>query len=117
MRDKIVNYLFILKLELKDLHDDIELLMEAAAKDKETNEITNYVFLENLSLFKNEILGVDVFDKIIDSIDPHEYEDLSILIEDLKSKFKIKMVEYGIEKAIDLSIIRKMDKVKKYVLQ
>ncbi len=117
MRDKIINYLFILKLELKDLHDDIEMLINTCKEDKENCAITNYVFLENLSLFKNEILGVDVFDKIIDSINPHDYTDLDDLIQDLKILFQEKMVEFGIEKAIDLSILRKMDKVKRYVTQ
>lgn len=117
MRDKIINYLFILKLELKDLHDDIEMLMTSCKEDKENCAITNYVFLENLSLFKNEILGVDVFENIIDEINPHDYSGLDELIVDLKGKFKEKMIEFGISKAIDLSILRKMDKVKRYVTQ
>ncbi|MFW6366963.1 MAG: hypothetical protein ACOC2H_10880 [Spirochaetota bacterium] len=117
MRDKISNYLFILKLELKDLHDDIDVLIEACRKERESCLITNYVFMENLSLFQNEILGVDVFEKIIENTNPHDYGSLDELIEDLKDKFQRKMVEYGIAKAINLSILRKMDKVKRYVTQ
>ena len=117
MRDKIINYLFILKLELKDLQDDISLLIDACQREKEECRITNYVFLENLALFKNEILGVNVFESIIDQINPHDYDNLDKLIDNLKKLFSEKMVEYGIERAIDLSILRKMDKVKRYVTQ
>lgn len=117
MRDRIINYLFILKLELNDLYDDIQMLMDECQKEKEKYRITDYVFMENLSLFKNEVLGVNVFHNIIDSVDPHDFDNLDELIGYLKERFRTKAADCGIEKAIDLSISRKMDKVKKYVTQ
>ncbi|MDA3901213.1 MAG: hypothetical protein PF637_11930 [Spirochaetes bacterium] len=119
MLKKKKNYLVILKLELEDLTEDIDLLIKKCKEDKDDCAITNYVFMENLTLFKNEILGVDVFHDIIDEVSEHidDYEDLDKMIDYLKSNFQEKMMEFGIAKAINLSILRKMDKVKSYVIQ
>lgn len=115
MIEKKKNYLIILKLELEDLLEDIKLLIQQCEVEKKADCITDYVFLENLVFFKNEILGVDAFSKIIDNIDVTTYEELDSLIGDLKVKFEKEMNENGVSKAIHLSILRKMDKVKSYV--
>ncbi|MBN2436215.1 MAG: hypothetical protein JXK07_13195 [Spirochaetes bacterium] len=119
MLKKKSNYLSILKLELEDLKTDIELLIKKCCEDKEEDNISNYVFMENLTLFNNEILGVNVFHTIIDDFASKidEYSDLEEMIDKLKDTFMDKMKEFGVSKAIYLSILRKMDKVKSYVMQ
>lgn len=119
MLKKKNNYLAILKIELEDLKTDIELLIKKCCEDKEEDNISNYVFLENLTLFNNEILGVNAFNDIIDDFESkiNEYTNVEEMIIKLKETFMDKMKEFGISKAIYLSILRKMDKVKSYVMQ
>ncbi len=117
MIEKKKNYLNILRLELEDLHEDIDNLMKACEEQKDDCAITNYVFMENLANLKNELLGLDVFSKIIDETDPAAFESLDDMIIYLKNLFSDEMNEFGIINAVRLLIDRKMEKVKKYVLQ
>lgn len=117
MIEKKRNYLNILALELDDLHEDIDNLMKECISQKEDCIITNYVYMENLANLKNEMLGLDVFSKIINALNPESYDSLDSMIDALKKLFSEKMHEYGIINAIRLLIERKMEKVKKYVMQ
>jgi len=117
MIEKRKNYLNILRMELEDLHEDIDNLIRECAEQKEDCEITNYVYMENLANLKNEMLGLDVFAKIIDSTDPESYATLDEMISALKVVFAERMSEYGIINAIRLLVERKLEKVKKYVMQ
>ena len=76
MRQIKKHYLEILRIELEDLREDLQLLIDECQRNRENGKITDYVFLENVTLFKNELLGVDEFFKIIDTIDTAQYETL-----------------------------------------
>ena len=115
MIQKIENYLKILYLELEDLEMDIELLISECKKEREEDIITNYVFLENLSLLKNELLGLKDFRIIVDEVKPGEYENLEALVDHLRNSFKKKIEDHALSKAIVLYINRKLEKVAKYV--
>lgn len=117
MIEKRKNYLNILRLELEDLHEDIDKLISECDSQKNDCRITNYVYMENLANLKNEILGLDVFSGIIDGTDPGRFNSLDEMIVSLKAAFSESMAEYGIINAIRLMVERKMEKVKKYVMQ
>jgi hypothetical protein len=117
MHATIKNYLKILQLEIEDLRADIHLLIETAEKKKQRGEITNYVFLENMALFRNELLGLKIFEKLLEEVQTHDYQHLDSLMEFLKTSFREKTRRCGIARAICIAIDRKMLKVAKYVTE
>ena len=110
-------YISILRIELKDLQEDIEVLIQKCTEERERGNLTNYVFMENLALFKNELLGVDAFGRILDETDPKAYDALDEMVEDLKQKFQAKVKASGLAEAINVYVERKLRKVARYVTQ
>jgi len=117
MRKANEVYLSILRLELEDLHEDIEVMIEACTKEKEKGRLTNYVFMENIALFKNELLGVDAFGKIVDETDTAAFDTLEAMVNHLKMRFKEKIRTAGLAEVICIYVDRKLEKVQKYVTQ
>ena len=62
------KFLEILKVELNDLGSDLDVLVDEYKKRKSKNEITEYVFLENLAVLKREMYGIDNLIEAIDSV-------------------------------------------------
>ena len=115
MLKKREAFLKILCIELEDLDDDIQALI-LECEDKHCNEeISNYVFLENLAVLRNELFGVESFLVDVKSIKPEDYENIDLLIEDLMKKLEARIHEKGIAHSIVNLINRKMEKVKKYI--
>jgi len=115
MRHLKENYLAILRLELKDLHEDIEALIEHLTREKERGHLTNYVFMENLALFRNELLGVDAFGKILDQLDPEAFATLDEMVDHLRISFRAKVKSSGLAEAINIYVERKLVKVRNYI--
>ena len=117
MPETRAKYLAILRLELDDLHEDIEALIRQTTKERESGNLTNYVFLENLALFKNELLGVDAFGKILEQTDPHAFATLDEMVDHLKTTFRARVKACGLAEVIELYVERKLVKVMQYVAQ
>ena len=117
MRSVKKNYLAILSIELDDLKEDIEHLISELEKNKHEHRCTEHVFLHNLTLFRNELLGVNAFHKILEEINSEDYMTLEAMIAEIKSRFKLRVEMYGLAQVINILIERKLDKVLKYVEQ
>lgn len=117
MPETRAKYLAILRLELDDLHTDIEELIKQTTEERESRELTNYVYMENLALFKNELLGVDAFGRILDELDLGAFTSLEEMVDYLKTDFRAKVKAVGLAEVIDLLVERKLDKVMQYVAQ
>ena len=117
MRNVNEAYLAILKIEMADLHDDIQVLIDECTKEREQGGLTNYVFMENLALFKNELLGVDAFQKVIDDTDIGSFPTLDEMVDHLTVTFREKAKVCGLAEVINIYVARKLDKVRKYVTQ
>lgn len=117
MRKIKENYLAILRIELKDLQEDIETLIEQYTQEREQGKLTNYVFMENLALFKNELLGVEAFSQILDEIDLNRFATLDEMVDHLKNTFRDKVRTCGLAEVINIFIERKLEKVRQYVSQ
>ena len=109
------KYIQILKLELEDLEIDIQKLIENCEETSKTSDLSQNVFLENLALFNNELLGLNIFEKMLDQIDVNELESLEDLVEIIKKSFETKVEELGLAKAINRMVERKLFKVADYV--
>ena len=108
-------YLKILRIEIEDLKTDIEHLIEELKKEHEEEQLTNYVFLENLAVFGNELLGVGYFFNVLDKINPDDFDSLDSMANFIKTTLQKMVEEHGLTEAINNYAGRKLDKVKKYV--
>ena len=113
MRNIITNFVAILKVEIEDLAADIELLLAECQRKKDAGTITDYVYMENMALFRHELLGVRSFGRILTQTDPSRFEKLDDLVAYLKEAFR----EGGYVRAINICVERKMTKVTRYVTQ
>jgi hypothetical protein len=116
MREIKTNYLKILRIEIEDLKQDIEILIEGLKREHESELLTNYVFMENLIVFRNELLGVDDFYQVIDSTDPDKYATLDEMIAAILASFSDMVVQRRLPREIIQYVERKMAKVKQYVI-
>ncbi len=116
MHEMKKKYMKILRIEIEDLREDINDLIEHCKKESETEIISSYVSQENIVIFRKELSELEIFFKILDSIDPDKFENLDELIEFIRDRFTEKIKEFGLIRAIGKFIDRKMIKVKKYVI-
>ena len=117
MRHAKKHYLAIMEIELEDLKEDLELMIETCENDINTGKITEHVYMANLTLFRNELLGVGDFMRILNHTNPDDFTDLDAMIASLKIKFCEKIKTLGLAEAVNICINRKLNKVRKYVSQ
>lgn len=115
MKNKIRNYLTIIYLEIEDLEEDIKYLIGKVEKRKKDGELTNYVFLENQALLKNEIHALESFKNLIKKCTPDDFGSIDGLIQYLREEFKVIVDANSYAEAIMIFVDRKMQKVKTYV--
>jgi hypothetical protein len=111
------KYLDILRIEVEDLIEDIGLIVNEYTERRDRGEITNYVFLENLAVLHNELLGVDDMMEMLDSVDPESYSNLDELVADIEVKIKNKIKNSHLAEALYPLVKRKLEKVSRYVAQ
>ena len=117
MRKIKKRYMEILYIELDDLKEDLELLIDESEKERKNGRLTDHVFFANLALFKNELLGVNAFFKIMEYTDPDAFENLDDLLSHLRSAFQEKVRVCGLARAVNVCLERKLQKVARYVTQ
>jgi len=115
MREIKTSYLRILRIEIEDLKQDIEALIEGLKRERESEILTNYVFMENIMVFRNELLGVDDFFQVIDKTDPDMYDSLEEMMAAILAEFSNMVVQHRLPREIIQYVERKMAKVKRYV--
>ena len=116
MHDNKNKYLKILQIEIEDLQEDVNDLIEHYRKESEIGNISNYIYNENLVVFKKELLCLKMFFTILDSIDPDKYDTIDELIKFIRDSYEEKIKESGLIRATSTFIERKLTKVKKYVM-
>lgn len=115
MHSPIQAYLTILKLELVDLEKDLDLLVNRSTERHNNEEITDYVFMENVATLKNEISGVDGYVKYLDTLREDSFDDIDSLIDSLKSSIAQKVKQQALAGVVEVLLNRKIDKVKMYL--
>ena len=115
MKHQIKNFLEILKLELDDLNEDIQTLKQECEYKLKKGVITNYVHMENMALYDNELHAVNAFRRIVEVSEPDSFHSLDDLVIHINETFRTVMKACGYAEAGRISIERKMLKVAKYV--
>lgn len=111
------NFLRILTLELEDMRQDIELEIQATEKTLCEANIAPHVFRENLALLNNKLLAVRDFEQILSTVRAEDYAALDELADSVLNSFKSQVDFRGWVYSTGLTIERKINKVKKYILQ
>ncbi len=103
------KYLKIFKLELQNLIDDITELINYEKNLYDNNTHTNFVYLENLVVLKDEIMGINGILGIIDDLfigfHSENYRD------DLQKSLKEFVEKKGYPQAVYRLIERKIKKI------
>ncbi len=116
MREIKKKYLQMLRIEIEDLREDIDLLVIEYDRLHENEQLSNYVFSENLTVIRRELLGVHAFFRLLDEINPDRFATLDDLIADLSDTFRGMVKKNGLPEVIESYVERKLLKVKEYVL-
>ena len=117
MKEKLNKFLKILKIELEEFLEYLEYLLEVHRFRAEQGEITNYVYLENITVLKNELSGIKNILKIIDVVKADDFQDIESLILHLEKRTVESIKHFNYPEAIHVMCRRKLDKVKKFVLE
>lgn len=111
------KFVGVLKVELEDLAFDIEDLMKNEEAEYRAGRLTDYVYQENAAVLGNELKGVRLARRELDGLDPDTYDDLGTLISAFLDRIRSLFREEGIVGAAETAILRKIDKVRRYVLR
>ncbi|HEX2957091.1 MAG TPA: hypothetical protein VHO70_09665 [Chitinispirillaceae bacterium] len=115
MIQKNKTFLKMFILELEDLHQDIKLLIERYKDAREHESITNYVFMENIALMKNELFGIDSFHSEVKNLKPDNFSDIDELIAYCRQLLTKRCQEKGIAPSAIVLAERKMKKILTYI--
>ena len=117
MKEVKQSFKEIMFIELRDLRQDLELLIEDNRQRSQNTTISERVFQENIALFKNELIGLNEFTDILEETNPKDFANLDNLIQELSQKFRKKVRASDLAEAIIICVERKMQKVANYVLR
>ena len=85
-------------------------------RDKHSHDqISDYVYLENLAVLQNELFGVEGFIEDVRSTNLDLYESVEELVDDLIKLIKDRVNEKGLVKSIIYLVERKIKKVAFYI--
>jgi hypothetical protein len=115
VKEKKQKFIRILTTEIEDLIDDIEHLMVVYKNRCEKGEITNYVYLENNALLKNEISCLKNFIKFLSKLELDKIETIEELYLFIGKEFKQQLEEHCYAHSIENFVERKLQKVINYI--
>jgi hypothetical protein len=117
MKDILHRFIGILKIELEDLEEDIDDLLELCQRQKNSKEITNYVYLENKSLLLNEIAGIKSLINSLDTWDARKFESKEEMFQEIDRMVHARTRECAFPEAVYSLVKRRLDKVVQYLMQ
>ena len=117
MKEKLRKYLKILTIEFEDNLEYLEYLLEAHRFREGQGDITHYVYLENVTVLKNELSGINNCLKIVKSLAADDFDNLESLIMYLEKQVAENVKHFSYPKAVLIVCQRKLEKVKRFVLE
>jgi hypothetical protein len=116
MRAALNKFISIFRIELEDLEEDINDLLEILEKRRDSQEITNYVYIANKGTLLNEISCVhELLDKM-SAIDAYQYESVEAMIADVKKMLDQRIQDCDFPEVVHSLVQRKFEKVCTYVM-
>ena len=115
-RAALNKFISIFRIELEDLEADINDLLEILEKRKDSQEITNYVYMENKGVLLNEIACVHELLDSIGAIDAYQYESVEVMITEVRKILSERIRACAAPEVVHQMVERKFDKVRAYIL-
>lgn len=115
MKYKIEKYLKVLRIELEDLQMDLQMMAELCHQREERDEITDYVFLENISVLKAEIAGIERIIQSMDEIPIERFTELREFVTYADEMFRERTESSGYPQGVHTLVRRKLYKVLGYL--
>jgi hypothetical protein len=115
-RAALNKFISIFRIELKDLEEDINYLLEILEKRRDSQEITNYVYMGNKGLLLNEISCVHELLDRISNIDAYQHESVEVMIADVKKMLDKRIQDCAFPEALHGLVQRKFEKVCTYIM-
>jgi hypothetical protein len=116
MRALLNKFISIFRIELQDLEEDINDLLEILEKRKDSQEITDYVYIGNKGVLLNEIASIKELLDSISTIDAYQYESVEDMIADVHQMMDTRIRERDFPAVVRDLVQRKFDKVCRYVV-
>ncbi len=116
MKEKMRKFLKVLSVELEDLKEDLKYLQEQYGQRKDTGEITDYVFLENVSMIEREHAGISAAEGILSALSIEQFSDVDALANGLMNTLDEKLTAQDTPPAVLDFLKRKIIKVKRFVI-
>jgi len=107
----------ILKIELKDLEADLATLEEATLSRKEDGQISNYVYLENMAVLKEEIQGIEKIILCLNEADPEQFSSIDDFIEKFTGLCRENRRNADLPEGVYQLFRRKINKVKNFMFE
>jgi len=115
MSSEARHFLRLFRVELDDLVDEMKLLVDRMESRYASGEISEYVHLENLALYRREIDAFAKFAGIVDGIDPSLYKCTSDIEADLLARSRDYVSRLEDPEAVYILLKRKIEKVGKFI--
>jgi hypothetical protein len=115
-RAALNKFISIFRIELEDLEEDINDLLEILEKRKDSQEITNYVYMGNKGVLLNEISCVRELLDSLSTIDAYQYESVEAMIEAVKKMLYERIRDCAAPEVVHQLVGRKFEKVCTYVM-
>ena len=115
MKTKVHKFLSILRIELEDFEEDLQLLLEGYKLSEEKRLITEYVSKENSSLVRHQISAIKLLLKDIEDFPATDYPNLEEFESAVTDYLTREILKKGFPKGLTYIIQRKVHKVRSYV--
>ena len=115
MKQKLEKYLQVLRIELEDIETDLELMADVYNQREKRDEITEHVFLENVSVLKSEISGIALIIRTIEDVHVEQFGNLAAFVEYLDAMFRERTKHSSYPEGVYRMVKRKLTKVQRYI--
>jgi hypothetical protein len=109
------KYLDILRLEIADLVEAIDMLEQHYKERHRNGEITDYVLKENVALLDRETHGVRSFLDEIADVEADDHPSLESLVREMESRLRTTIDRHVFDPVLYPLVDRKIRKVATYV--
>lgn len=117
MPHRLVKFLKVLDAECEDLRDDIEDIIVRMQEKLAQKKITEHVYFANVALLRGELLMVDMLRRLIAEIETKDYQSIHALSNAIREEAHRHIDRDGHSPCLKAMLDRKLNKVKRYVLE
>lgn len=114
---KIDKFIRVLKVELEDLEQDLISVEESYRHKWEEEEISNYVFLENMAALREELGGIHKILGDLASVDAGSFKDIDQFVDHFLKLIKDNRDNVDLPEGVYRLLRRKIMKVRNFILE